>query len=84
MYSYLPAITFTIEGAGVNWVNLNNITGIEVANKDYKAFAQAIDKLLSDEELRKQMAQNAHDRIEKNFTTKKIAEIVNEEYKKLL
>lgn len=84
MYSYLPAITFTIEGSGVNWVNLNNVTGIEVPNKDYKAFAKAIDKLLSDEELRNQMAQNAHDRIENNFTTKKIAEIVNEEYKKLL
>ena len=83
MYSYLPAITFTIEGSGVNWVNLHNITGIEVPNKDYKAFAKAIDQLLSNEDLRLAMAQNAHQRIKENFTTKRIAQIVNEEYAKL-
>lgn len=33
MYCYTPAVTFTIEGSGVNWVNLNGITGIEVSQR---------------------------------------------------
>lgn len=83
MYSYLPAITFTIEGSGVNWVNIHNETGIEVPNKDSKAFAKAIDQLLSNEDLRQQMAQNAHQRIKDNFTTEKVSKIINQEYRNL-
>ena len=30
MYCYTPAITFTIEGSGVNWVNLHQVTGLEM------------------------------------------------------
>ena len=37
-----PAITFTIEGSGVNYVNLANVTGLEVPNRDSKAFAEAV------------------------------------------
>lgn len=80
MYCYTPAVTFTIEGSGVNWVNLNGITGIECPNKDAKAFAAAIDKLLSDENLAREYAEAAHQRVVKNFTIPKMMEKMNAVY----
>ena len=54
-----PAITFTIEGSGVNWVNQNGITGEEVKNKDVIAYKNAIIKLKEDKELYKKYSKNA-------------------------
>ncbi|MCM1141992.1 MAG: glycosyltransferase, partial [Muribaculum sp.] len=45
MYCACPAVTFTIEKSGVNWVSVNNETCIEVANRDIKEYADAIDRL---------------------------------------
>lgn len=42
LYYGLPAVTFKIEGSGVNFVNLNRVTGLEVENKNSEAFAKAI------------------------------------------
>lgn len=55
MYCYTPAVTFTIEGSGVNWVNLNGITGIEVSQKGNlnQVYAEALDKLVRDTSLQK-------------------------------
>ena len=53
MYCYTPAVTFTIKGSGVNWVNLDGVTGIEVpqvGNQD-KAYAEALDTLVVDTNL---------------------------------
>lgn len=83
MYCYTPAITFTIPGSGVNWVNLDGVTGIECPNKDSKAFAAAIDKLLSDEKLAQQYAEAAHQRVIENFTIPKMMERMNEVYEEL-
>lgn len=83
MYCYTPAVTFTIPGSGVNWVNLNSVTGIECPNKDSKAFAAAIDKLLSDEMLAKRYAEAAHRRVVDNFTIPKMMEKMNEVYNEL-
>ena len=83
MYCYTPAVTFTIEGSGVNWVNLNGVTGIECPNKDSKAFAAAIDQLLTDEKLAKQYAEAAHQRVVDNFTIPKMMEKMNEVYDEL-
>lgn len=74
MYCYTPAVTFTIEGSGVNWVNLNGITGIEVPNGDSQAYATAIDKLLKENTLANQYAETAHQRVVDNFTIKKMME----------
>lgn len=83
MYCYTPAVTFTIEGSGVNWVNLNDVTGIEVANKDTKAFAEAIDKILSNKELAERYAEAAHRRVVDNFTIPKMMEEMNKVYQEL-
>lgn len=83
MYCYTPAVTFTIEGSGVNWVNLNGITGIECPNRDSMAFAAAIDTILSDDALAAKYAKAAHERVAENFTITKMMEKMNEVYKEL-
>ncbi|WP_368327188.1 glycosyltransferase [Phocaeicola vulgatus] len=67
MYCYTPCVTFTINGSGVNYVNLHNVTGLECPNRDSKAFGEAINLLLSDNALRTRFAQTAHDRVNQNF-----------------
>ncbi|CAK7004844.1 MAG: D-inositol-3-phosphate glycosyltransferase [Parabacteroides sp.] len=67
MYCYTPSITFTIKGSGVNWVNLANVTGLEVENSNSYEFSQAIDKLLKDNSLRSVYALNARKRVEELF-----------------
>ncbi len=42
LYCGLPSVTFTIEGSGVNWVNKDGVTGIEVHERDAKQYAQAL------------------------------------------
>ena len=84
MYCYTPVVTFTIPGSGVNWVNLNGVTGIECPNRDSKAFAAAIDKILSDNNLAKQYADAGHQRVVENFTIPKMMERMNEVYKELM
>lgn len=50
MYYGKPAVTFTIPGSGVNYVNLNGITGLEVENKNYEAYANAIIDIIKNDE----------------------------------
>lgn len=68
LYYGKPAVTFTIPGSGVNFVNLNGVTGIECRNKDSRQYARAIQKLADDERLRRQMGKNAHQRAEELLT----------------
>lgn len=74
MYFGHPAVTFTISGSGVNFVNLNGITGIECPNCDYKAFGEALKRLSEDENLRKHMGLAAKKRVLENFTNKSFNE----------
>lgn len=68
MYFGHPAVTFTIPGSGVNYVNLNGITGIECPNCDYKAYADAIKDLCTNKELRESYGNSARNRVLENFT----------------
>lgn len=70
MYCGKPAVTFTIPGSGVNYVNLNGVTGIECPNGDSEAYAGALKKLAGDEESRKRYGDAAKKRVEENFTIK--------------
>ena len=83
MYCYTSAVTFTIPGSGVNWVNLNGETGIEVPNRDCKAFGEAIGRLLLDKKLAGQYGEAAHRRVVENFTIPKMMEKMNEVYGEL-
>lgn len=68
MYFGKPAVTFTIPGSGVNYVNLDGVTGIECPNCDEKAYAEALKRLGEDPELRKRLGTAARQRILDNFT----------------
>ena len=84
MYCHTPAVTFTIPGSGVNWVNLHNVTGVEIPNGDVLAFAAAIDRLLGDETLRNRYAESAHQRVVENFTIPKMMEKMNQCYDEIM
>lgn len=71
MYCKLPAVTFTIEGSGVNWVSINNETCLEVPNGDVKAYAEAINKLICDISLHDRLAQAGYERAKKLFVLPK-------------
>lgn len=68
MYFAKPAVTFTIPGSGVNYVNLDGVTGIECPNGDSKAYAEALKKLAADPELRGKYGKAARQRVLENFT----------------
>ena len=69
MYCGCVPVTFTIEGSGVNWVSLKDETGIEVNLGNVKAYATAIDKLLSNKDLYYKYAIAGKDRIARMFTS---------------
>lgn len=68
MYFGHPAVTFTIEGSGVNYVSINGVTGIECPNGDSKAYAEALKTLANDPELRAKYGEAARARVIENFT----------------
>ena len=67
MYYGKPAVTFTIPGSGVNYVSINGETGIEVPNRDVKAYAEAIKKLAGDKNLRELYGTAGKKRVEDLF-----------------
>ncbi len=72
-----PAVTFTIEGSGVNYVSLDKVTGIECPNGDVEAYAAAIRTLAEDKELRRRCGIAARERVQALFTQEKFAEHVH-------
>jgi len=68
MYFGKPAVTFTIPGSGVNYVNIHEVTGLECPNCDVKAYAEALQKLASDTKLRELYGAAARRRVLDNFT----------------
>lgn len=71
MYCKAVPVTFSIEGSGVNWVSLANITGKQVPLGDIRGYAAAINELLTNDTLHQQYAEAAHQRIIDNFTVEK-------------
>ena len=66
LYCGLPAVTFTIKGSGVNWVNFDGVTGIEVKNISVESLAQGIKKIKGKE------FYHSKEWIKKNFIKEKI------------
>ncbi len=73
LYCGLPAVTFTINGSGVNWVNRDNYTGIEVKEKNVKNYAKAIEKIIENQ---KKYENNCRNWIKENFIEEKIREAI--------
>lgn len=74
MFFGKPAVTFHIPGSGVNYVNLKDVTGLEVPNGDCKAYADAIKRLADHADLRTKMGSAAKRRVEKLFMMKSFKE----------
>lgn len=83
MYCKATPVVYSIEGSGVNWVSVNGETGLEVANRNVEAYAAAIDKLLSDDDYRLKLAENAHQRVMEKFTIEKEVKLLKEQYRRL-
>lgn len=85
MYCGTPPVLFSIPGSGVNWLNENGITGLEVANGDVEAFSKAVDNLLQNKDhIREKMGESAHDRIVENFTMSRVKNVIVKEYDALI
>ena len=59
-------------------------TGLLVPQKDVNKLADAIEKLIKNEELRKKLAENAHNYVKQNFSWNKIIEEFKKLYKELI
>ena len=77
MYCGCVPVTFHIEGSGVNWVSVKGVTGEEVPLYDVKAYADAVDRILSDESLKRRYAENANMRVMDKFVDKKVVATAN-------
>lgn len=73
MWCGTPAVTFTVPGSGVNWVNLNGVTGIEVDNGNATQLAAAIDHLLAHDDMRLEFGNAARRRVEQHMTLERVA-----------
>jgi rhamnosyl/mannosyltransferase len=83
MYCKSVPVVFNIKGSGVNWVSVAGKTGEEVPLKDIKAYANAIDKILADDNLQHTYAEAARERIIKHFTAEIAVSVMNDIYKNL-
>ena len=79
-----PVIATRIEGSGVDWVNQNEVSGLNVNPENSKEIANAIIKILSDETKYKNYSEGAHDRFLSHFTKDRMINKVITIYKNLL
>ena len=72
LYCGAPAVTFAIQGSGVNWVNQDKVTGIVVKEFSAKQYAEALNTLLNDDALRQIYSRNAQTWVKENFLSDQI------------
>jgi len=77
MYYGKASVTFNIPGSGVNYVSINNETGLEVENGNVEAYAKAINELISNDELRKKFEINSKNRVNELFKEDRFKTLVN-------
>lgn len=73
LYCGLPAVTFHIDGSGVNWVNQDSVTGIEVKHFSAQEYALALMNVS-----REKYGENAQRWVRENFTEKVIWNVVKQ------
>jgi glycosyltransferase involved in cell wall biosynthesis len=75
-----PLVTTRIKGSGVNWVNQEGETGLAVTPGNSRELAQALKKLLTNEQLATNLGSAGRDRLDKHFQIRLIAEKMNAIY----
>lgn len=71
-------------GTGTSYANLEGKTGFVVAPENSEELARAIDTLLKDEPLRRQMGEFAKARVNNEFTLEKMTEMIFRIYQQLV
>ncbi|WP_454985460.1 glycosyltransferase [Capnocytophaga gingivalis] len=79
-----PIISTSIKGSGVDWVNLNDVSGIIVPPKDTNKLAEAVTALLTDEEKYQWLSIGAKKRYEEEFTKDKMVNSFKNLYLEIL
>ncbi len=79
----LPVVSTEI-GTGTSYVNVNDETGLVVPPSDPAALAQAINRLLENETLRRAMSRAARNQVELRFTKERMVESTASLYKRIL
>jgi glycosyltransferase involved in cell wall biosynthesis len=82
LYFGKPLVTTNVEGAGMNYVNKHNETGLIVPPKDPKALASTINQILSDEVFYNKLSKNALVRFEE-FKIDAVADKVIDLYEEI-
>lgn len=80
----VPIVSCDIPNSGVNWVNLHNVTGINVPVCNASALASAINEILDSPELMSQFSKNCFERYESFFSVEKMVDAVYALYKEIL
>jgi glycosyltransferase involved in cell wall biosynthesis len=77
-------VVSTEVGTGTSWVNVHGQTGLVVPPHDPPALADAINRLLLDDQLRQQLGRAAQARAFEEFTVERMIDRVYAEYERLL
>ncbi len=83
MASGIPTVCTEL-GTGTSWVTLDGQTGYVVPPNDPHSLAEAINQLLSDDQLRAQLGRAAQARAQAEFTVERMIGRVYAEYERLL
>ena len=79
-----PVIAMNIPESGVNWVNMDRFSGINVKPGDAEALAEAIATVLSNSHLYERLSQGARQRYETMFTKELMTELCLNLYRMIL
>jgi len=69
---------------GLNFTVISEETGLLVPPKDEEAFANAIDRILSDPQWRAQLSKNARKRMEEKFSWEGVASQLSDLYSRII
>ncbi len=77
-----PIVATKIKGSGVDWVNLDGGSGLNVEVKDSQSLAEAFKKILLDQKRYNEYSQNALNRFKNYFLREKMVESIIRIYEK--
>jgi glycosyltransferase involved in cell wall biosynthesis len=80
----LPIVASDIPGSGVPWVNLNGVSGLNIAIGDTNGIADACNKILGSEELRSRLSKGSRQRYLAEFTEDVSVDRIMATYERLL
>lgn len=80
---YGKPVINTCLNTSVEYVSIDNVTGITIPPKDSRVLSEAVSKLVADPELRRQMGKNAAERVKENFSLKVNSERIFNEIKSI-